>query len=991
MQLVAGVAGALVLGPVGLGLTTAGIGFAAGSLAYGIFGPRPRGPGPGDLSAPALQLGSQLGRPYGLCRFPVSPIASSRFRPIEHSSGGGKGVPSGPSTYTYEIDLLGVVCDTSRVQATTREWWNKQLIFTRLDGTDSESLANSSTTDYYSSVTDFYGGSGQQPAPLYEDREGAGNVPANLDMHTREYASVQCGQAKTLPQMEVEVSTNGTGGPGGVFYLVNTGTSLDDASGWEQAGVGENMSGAGPSVHGAATVLNIETDNASFGLRFSSGSVPFTTGTLLSLRASMNIIDSTSLRGFTLVRSGPVSFSVAVSISPGDDYRFRLQLFDQTVDGEIGSEFPIAPGDVMAYVSYDGSTAVAYINGAPVLSLTYIGTPPTVTEIEDGYAGYAAAGDHLAGIVAVGAVQFSYGVVRWSDAFTPPTGEPTDDLQGPWTPLPEMLDDVILAELGQNPEFDPASVDVTDVDDVEVHSYIAIGDPASNVAELCDMLYVDIVPGTPIKFLKKGRAAVGTIPHADTGVGVGQAGERFGGLKQGGEDEIAGVKAVSYVDLSRDHNPGFQRADRRTNDGPDVKRITTRLGMEPEEARGRAITAALMERLRKDTAKFGLSNKYAYAEPGDAFNVTGRDGTIYRLVVDRLRYADGVLDIEWQRDDASALIASGATDITDEPGLTVPAAGVAAWLALDMYQLQDAHEGPGYYLVSRVSDRTPADAYESATLAGTYGQVVSFSRSATFGTVTAVTGTLHAGSLFNEDGSLTVNVPGGTLTSSTRAALLANRATNAFAVGINGRLVGGQFRTATPVSADVYTLSGLLLDRFEDARYVDDIEAGDVFCLLSTAGGIARVPRPAAQLGVEHFVKVVPFRRVEASVSGTAVTVQGVSQRPLSPVGLHTSRDAGGDITITWLRRTRLETRFGGDLGDSCPLGEASEAYRVRLYSDSTFSTLVRELDPVTSASATYTAAQRSADGHSLYSPIYPDVRMVSAAVGEGYPLQVAA
>jgi hypothetical protein len=198
--------------------------------------------------------------------------------------------------------------------------------------------------------------------------------------------------------------------------------------------------------------------------------------------------------------------------------------------------------------------------------------------------------------------------------------------------------------------------------------------------------------------------------------------------------------------------------------------------------------------------------------------------------------------------------------------------------------------------------------------------------------------------------------------------------------------------TTTPVSANVYTLSGLLFAGFENARYVGDLEVGDSFCLLSTAGGMARLSRPAAQLGVEHWVKVVPFRRVEASVDGTAVTVRGVSQRPLSPVGLHTARAAGsGDITITWLRRTRLETRFGGDLGDACPLGEASEAYRVRLYSDATFTTLVRDLGTVTAASATYTSAQRSADGHSLYSPIYPDVRMVSAAVGEGYPLQVAA
>lgn len=984
MHLVAGAAGALVLGPVGLGLTTAGVGFAAGSLAYGIFGPRPRGPGPGDLSAPSLQLGSQLGRPYGLCRFPVSPIASSRFRAIEHS-GGGKGAPSGPSTYTYEIDVLGVVCDTSRVQVTTREWWNKELIFSRLNGTDGPSLANSSTTDYYGSVTDFFGGPSQQPAPLYEDREGTGNVPANLDMHTREYASIQCGQAKTLPQMEVEVLTSGTST--GLLLLTNfAGADPDDVTSSPAT-----YSATGTPTLTAGQVVLTQGEMVEYTapkLRAHDGVDSWTFEALLTLGDFLSepgLTFVSPIMRWLLSNTGTAYIEVGVNPVGGEPHlwvvSFNGTFTDQTDCGPIaGTHFAF---------EFSATGASFYHNGVRVYqSANLLPSNQAGSGVLSLRGAIADTGDFWNSVTVTG-VRASPSLRYDAASYTPPTAFGGDELV--WTPAPEMLSDVILAELGQHPEFDPASVDVTDVSDVEVHSFIAIGDPASNVAELCDMLYVDIVPGSPTKFLKKGRAAVGTIPHADTGVGVGQPGERFGGLKQGGEDEIAGVKAVSYVDLSRDHNPGFQRADRRTNDGPDVRRITTRLGMEPEEARGRAITAALMERLRKDTAKFGLSNKYAYAEPGDAFNVAGRDGTLYRLAVDRLRYADGVLDIEWQRDDPSALIASGATDISDEPGLTVPAAGVAAWLALDLYQLQDAHEGPGYYLASRVSDRTPADAYESANDT-TYSHVVSFSRSAVFGTVTAVTGTLRAGNLFNEDGSLTVSVPGGTLTSATRAALLASRALNAFAVGINGRLVVGQFRTATPVSANVYTLSGLLFAGFENARYVGDLEVGDSFCLLSTAGGMARLSRPAAQLGVEHWVKVVPFRRVEASVDGTAVTVQGVSQRPLSPVGLHTARASGsGDITITWLRRTRLETRFGGDLGDACPLGEASEAYRVRLYSDATFTTLVRDLGTVTAASATYTSAQRSADGHSLYSPIYPDVRMVSAAVGEGYPLQVAA
>jgi hypothetical protein len=65
---------------------------------------------------------------------------------------------------------------------------------------------------------------------------------------------------------------------------------------------------------------------------------------------------------------------------------------------------------------------------------------------------------------------------------------------------------------------------------------------------------------------------------------------------------------------------------------------------------------------------------------------------------------------------------------------------------------------------------------------------------------------------------------------------------------------------------------------------------------------------------------------------------------------------------------------------------------RWRLYTDATFTTLLRTLPETgNDASATYTAAQRATDGHTLTDPIYVEVVQVSALVGEGYPLQEAA
>lgn len=898
MQLVAGAAGALLLGPFGLGLTTAGFGFAAGAGLYGVFGPKPKGPGPGDLTSPGLQLGSAIGRPYGQVRMAVSPIwIPDAFRATEHSAGG-KGVPSGPSSYTYDTDVLGLVADTPviPVLAVTREWWNKKLIVSRLATATEETVTD--TTDYFASVTEYLGGPSQTPAVLYETAQGAGTVPANRGMFTREYAGVQTGTSKTLPLMEVEVITKGT----------------------------------------PTTVIDTESGLVCYGV----------------IRTGAGVSDP-DLQ--------PVPDGVdAPDPGPGQVWDTRLIAWDADPEETIFLLGRLSLGDYNS-VSEDDFDTCSITSGA--------GTNASPWDIQCRYIPGEVFASNGNGVVLLGYVD--------------QTGAEA------WTPLPEMLDDVITAELSLLPSYDPTDYDVTDLAAVEVRGFIAIGPPAQTIAELCDIFYVDVVPGNPIRFVRRGAASVGTIPFADTGAGVNQPSARFNGIKLGGNDEISGVKAIAYPEIDRDHNSGFKRGDRLTTDGPDVQRIDTRVVLRGDEAMGRAITASLLARLRKKTSRFAVGNKYAVIQPGDAWLTFDKEGNSYRQRVLGYTYSDNAFACNWELDDPSALVASGVADLSDEPGIEVVPAGVAEWQSMDLPQLQDADEGAGYYLASKVSDASRAYALESPDDA-TYTEVETFGRSAVFGPVTAVTGTLVAGPLFNEAATITVDVGSGTLTAATRAALLADRSLNGFAIVDSEGVckVVGQYRTPTPAGAGVYTLSGLLLDRWEDARYVASVTAGDVFCRLAE-GGMARIERGVAQLGIEHYVKVRAERRSPASIDGVAFTAAGVSLKPLSPVHARAERDASsGDVLLSCSRRTRHEYRFGGALGGSVPVGEETESYRWRLYTDGTFATLLRDLG-TTTTSVTYTAAQRAADGHTLGNPVYVGVTQLSATVGEGYALEAAA
>ena len=79
-----------------------------------------------------------------------------------------------------------------------------------------------------------------------------------------------------------------------------------------------------------------------------------------------------------------------------------------------------------------------------------------------------------------------------------------------------------------------------------------------------------------------------------------------------------------------------------------------------------------------------------------------------------------------------------------------------------------------------------------------------------------------------------------------------------------------------------------------------------------------------------------------------------------------------------------------GTLGISVPLGEDSEVYDIDIYSDNTYTTIVRTFS-ITSAGVAYSAALQIADGLTPGNTLYVRVYQRSSIVGRGYQLEAAA
>jgi hypothetical protein len=101
---------------------------------------------------------------------------------------------------------------------------------------------------------------------------------------------------------------------------------------------------------------------------------------------------------------------------------------------------------------------------------------------------------------------------------------------------------------------------------------------------------------------------------------------------------------------------------------------------------------------------------------------------------------------------------------------------------------------------------------------------------------------------------------------------------------------------------------------------------------------------------------------------------------PLSPVHVAGSRDDAGNLTVSWIRRTRIPS--GWSDGADVPLGEASERYEIDIRNAANTATL-RTIS-TTSPAATYTAAEQVADFGAPQSTIRVRVQHISDTVGHG-------
>lgn len=424
---------------------------------------------------------------------------------------------------------------------------------------------------------------------------------------------------------------------------------------------------------------------------------------------------------------------------------------------------------------------------------------------------------------------------------------------------------------------------------------------------------------------------------------------------------------LAFYDISRDYQPGLQRARRSAAAGIEHRSVAA--AMSPIEAKALAVQLLIDGQSAGVQRRARLSWRYVGIGPGALIRFAD-DPNIWR--VREARFENFIVHLELERRLARA--AGGPVSRVADGGLALPSdnqpVGATTLHILDLPPL--AGELPTTPRLWIAGNGSEAGWRRAGVLVSVDGGD-SFLNAGTLegGTAIGVALTaLPSASNWGWDEFSTLDIE-----------LLSDRdwieprSMLAVLGGANLALVGDeliQFRRAEAIGPRRFRIGGLLRGRRGTEAAMWSHTASERFVLIDPARMLPFDP-PLDMLGGAGLA-----RAIGSGDSGAGVVpflIDGTALRPLSPARLQATV-AGGDILLGWVRRSRAGFAWT-DFVDA-PIGEAGERYEIQVALDGRLARTVQVVEP----RYFYTAADRLADGGG--SVVVCRIAQWSSAVGPG-------
>lgn len=982
----AGAATGAAIGGTFLGVTAASWGWMAGSmLGNALFGgTKSQGPRLGDLKFTGTEYGQPVPWVAGAPRVSGQVIWASTKRELAKTESVGKGGGSEYTTYTYEIDLL-ILLSENTTAGVARVWSNGELV------KDAEKTRSGVWSDFIT----YTGAADQLPDPTYEAAVGLGNAPAYRGRTTVLIRGLQLGNSGQLPNLTFEVAKTGQPlavddyqdkGPHG-FEVTN---NYNDITGT----IGFTGTFSSPAVFGRSGRFTGSYSLIRQGLQLVGGPNVLTIGTqnftfrawLRSAVADYNgqrarIFSNGTYDGYTLGlyigsnQNGSITIGVRGA---------GLYLTSPVAAYPIGEWFHLV-------VQRSGRDLTGYVNGVQVvtgqLPLNFNLTNQDPWEI----GGARAAQGNWNGWM--DDVEFAFALRSASPTTSAIKPDNATAFYIPFNKLDGIVADTetlqsVVDQLMQRAGYQPDEWDSTDLAfetrPVRAMALAQVGTTRAALEVLASAYFFHATKGERIVFRRRASATPSAIAWDDLATATDATGsaEPFE-LNTGSDMEVPAQIALTYPNMAGDYNPATEHSARLLGAQDSTQAVQLGLGLLPAEAKLVADALLFDQVTGMVTASISLPPAYSHLQPADVLLVPDGRGRTHRMRVDRRTDSALVAALDLVQDDPAALTSEAVTDVGYALSDSVRQLATTWWQALDIPLLRDGDNAPGYYVAMAPDKAAATDIWRGAVFvrswsAEQYETAATTDQAATLGSTTAALPAWDGRNVMDESATLLVRVSG-QLAGSTREAMQADLSINVLALGSEVLRFRGAELLGTTDGENDYRLTGLLRAQLgTEWAAAAAHPSGTRVVLLS--GALRRITDQPSQVGTPCTVKAVSQGLLLGSVTAQDFTNTAVCLRPLAPVHLRAAR-AGGDLSITWQRRTRLGYRYGGAVGVSVPLGEEAEAYRVDVYQGAT---LLRSISTTTPA-ATYTAADQAADGLTTGAAITLQVLQRSAAVGDGY------
>lgn len=571
-------------------------------------------------------------------------------------------------------------------------------------------------------------------------------------------------------------------------------------------------------------------------------------------------------------------------------------------------------------------------------------------------------------------------LVRYVDTSTFKLQFPSARLSTNQVDLADVVTEICqLTELGRN------DINVSSLVGTYINGY-AVGQRGTvrgMIEPLMQAYFFDAVESDRrIKFVKRGTAALVNIPEDKMAAseGEGDPDEEAIMRTRAQELELPIEVNIAYLSLSDNYQPSQQLSRRITTPTKNVLTIQLPMALTDDEARNIAHAYHYTLWLERNSVKFKTGREFTKYEPTDSVTIPAAN-TIQKVRLTN-KHENPVGVIEW-----SAVFEDGTQYTQSVPGAVgvvvdneIGLVGPTYVHMLDVPMLRHVDDDPGFYIAmyGLGSSWIGGQLYRSADNV-TYEPVTNglVLLPSTVGYTNGVLG-LFGGTdnteVFDEINSLSVTMNTGELVSLTEGEVLA---------GGNVILIGNEFIqyvTATLTAPKTYTLRRLLRGRLGTEQYINTHVSGERVVLIDDT--LRTIPQTFADLNVSYYYKAVSIGKTLPQTAPFVFTNTGVRKKPLAPWHLGSGRNAAGDFTMQWNRRTRYPNPTW-NLAVDPPLQETAEEYTVDILN--ALGATVRSITVNDVLSATYTAAQQVTDFGSTQASIRWRVCQVSPEYGKGF------